>query len=359
MYKKRVKKNVEVKKAIDKYHCAIFSFGIRVINATWIVKKCSENSFDVYYPAENIPNAIYESQSKHEIAKWKHAIAEIACTHDTIIEAKNHLKKVLDSKKDQETSSSVDTNDSEEELRDLEEDARLSSKSKHSEIKIKKDNPHLKSPEPSLVNDVIEITQRNEGKNQSNITNEEIDQIVDINGVKKILKYFNNKINHAEDIFREDKIVNTRMTVKHEHNEMLKKVATIDEFQSFMSNIVEDKDKKKELIKSWKNLKTAGKQKDNNAKAYAILLNLFEINFLFSNVKWGKMTKKAEINASGSENQDDNVHTLYLKTQDEFNDIVKEVLGIPLLKETNKTVGEIFKNLFNNKIKRVKLEKGA
>ena len=79
-----------------------------------------------------------------------------------------------------------------------------------------------------------------------------------------------------------------------------------------------------------------------NGKAYSILNELFDRDFLVSSVRWGQPFEKDKIRSD----------QLYLKLQYEFTDIILNVYEMERSKDSIEHIGRIFKNVFNNKVRR-------
>ena len=90
-------------------------------------------------------------------------------------------------------------------------------------------------------------------------------------------------------------------------------------------------------------------QDENNAKCYAILIDVFDYTFLTSHIKWGQVIAKGNKKTDAENNQ-----TIFLCIEDDFIDMIIEILGLDNLdrKSAKKIVAAIIKNLTRNKLKR-------
>ena len=82
---------------------------------------------------------------------------------------------------------------------------------------------------------------------------------------------------------------------------------------------------------------------------------MFDAEFLFENVLWGKKCVKQDQADNSQINDDDDgsKKKLYLKVHGTFLKMMKEVLRLSDENPT-KTLGTYFKNILNNKVKRDK-----
>ncbi|KAL7044419.1 hypothetical protein ACKWTF_001910 [Chironomus riparius] len=173
-------------------------------------------------------------------------------------------------------------------------------------------------------------------------SSERIDQLIEgavtVDDLKIILKSMNGQLKRKN----EDSPTNDG-NKKSRTNPIEKKIASIEDFNMFLIKATESQEYKENLVRYWKKMPgTEGMTKFGNGKLHAILLSIFDLQFLNDSVLWGKLCVKED--AAGDKK-------LYLKVHGIFLEMLKDVLNLDDGNPT-KTLGDFIKNILNNKIKR-------
>ncbi|XP_070496578.1 uncharacterized protein [Chironomus tepperi] len=195
---------------------------------------------------------------------------------------------------------------------------------------------------------------------------EDIDSMTDIAELKSVMKTFHKRLIKVEHLLHspQDEIIEPhqqhRQPQRHHRQPqppppeikrgsfLMNKISTVPEFEKFVEDISLSKELRDYLVSYWKVIPHGSRQSPENGKVYAILLSLFDEDFLYNHVKWGHGTKKEY--TKDNQSDDTSTKTIILKTVDHFLDMIKEALGLQT--DANAQIATIFKNLFRNKIKR-------
>ncbi|CAG9801439.1 unnamed protein product [Chironomus riparius] len=302
--------------------CASFDDGLMmVVHTTWIKEQFNESRY------ENIP--------KENIILWDSKPVIIECSHETMIQARCHQKEL--SASDDESKKRIKVR-KDPLLQDLENTVRDQTDGDASK---QVQNAMSVIEETVAEETVAEETVAEETVVEEN-SSERIDQLIEgavtVDDLKIILKSMNGQLKRKN----EDSPTNDG-NKKSRTNPIEKKIASIEDFNMFLIKATESQEYKENLVRYWKKMPgTEGMTKFGNGKLHAILLSIFDLQFLNDSVLWGKLCVKED--AAGDKK-------LYLKVHGIFLEMLKDVLNLDDGNPT-KTLGDFIKNILNNKIKR-------
>ncbi|XP_070508687.1 uncharacterized protein MCAP_0864-like [Chironomus tepperi] len=203
----------------------------------------------------------------------------------------------------------------------------------------------------------INLSSKSSHENEQNVypllpSIEDIDKMTEILELKTALKALIDKITSMEGIMTKlIEVGNIRGTKK---TCIKKKISSVDEFESFIQDLTCD-DLKADLIDEWKQLPKAPNLTKLPGKVYSILTAIFDEEFLCENVLWGY-----PCNANSSKKEaEDYSSKISLKLASDLIDVIKAVLDMEKDDSSDGAIAAIFKNLFKNKIKRIKKDKNS